>query len=227
VTIEDVAKRAAQKRAESIARLRPTMQEAKDKAEALLVIRDGIQKREAMLEQEFLVKTGGMQDFWPTPYPLARHMVEMAKIGPGMRVLEPSAGTGRIADAIRQAGTEPACVEFNQACKDVLVAKGYYVNYCDFASFTDDGWDAIVMNPPFTKGRGVEHIRHAYWLLAVGGRLVAIMSEHPFFAQHRHDAEFRVWLSEVGGSSERLPADTFASSGTGVQTRLVTITRRI
>ena len=83
------------------------------------------------------------------------------------------------------------------------------------------------MNPPFENGQDVQHVRHAFELLARGGRLVAIMSEGPFFREKGNDAEFRAWIDEHGGNHEQLPDDAFrgveAFRQTGVRTRLVTI----
>lgn len=88
------------------------------------------------------------------------------------------------------------------------------------------GWgffDRVVMNPPFAKGQDIAHVRHAYDFLKPGGRLVAIMSEGPFFRSDRKARKFREWLDERDSVSEQLPADTFKVSGTGVHTRLVVI----
>lgn len=88
------------------------------------------------------------------------------------------------------------------------------------------GWglfDRVVMNPPFTKGQDIAHVRHAYDFLKPGGRIVAIMSEGPFFRSDRKAREFRQWLDERDSVTEQLPPDTFKVSGTGVNTRLVII----
>jgi hypothetical protein len=50
------------------------------------------------------------------------------------------------------------------------------------------------MNPPFEKGQDIEHVRHAYDQLKPGGRVVAIMSEGPFFRSDKKATEFRDWL---------------------------------
>ena len=58
--------------------------------------------------------------------------------------------------------------------------------------------------------------------LKPGGRLVAIMSEHPFFANDKASKDFREFLDEVG-YSQQLPQGSFKESdrSTGVNTRLV------
>lgn len=62
-------------------------------------------------------------------------------------------------------------------------------------------------------------------MLRPGGRLVAVMSEGPFFRARAADKAFREWLDAVGGRSRKLPEGAFEASGTGVRTRLVVIDR--
>jgi hypothetical protein len=72
-------------------------------------------------------------------------------------------------------------------------------------------------------------VRHAYSLLKPGGKLVAIVSEGPFFGVDRRSGEFRQWLESVGGMSEKNPEGSFAGADafrqTGVVTRIVEITK--
>ena len=69
---------------------------------------------------------------FPTPPALAARMVDLAGIEAGDRVLEPSAGTGNIAKAIRQVGVEAVCVEINPALAKTLADAGYVVHLADF-----------------------------------------------------------------------------------------------
>lgn len=85
------------------------------------------------------------------------------------------------------------------------------------------GYNRIYMNPPFEEGQDIDHVQHAYKILAPGGQMVAVMSEGPFFRGDRKATEFREWLEGVGGYSEQLPEGSFKESGTGVNTRLVVI----
>jgi hypothetical protein len=89
---------------------------------------------------------------------------------------------------------------------------------------SDSGYDRIIMNPPFSKGRDIQHVRHAYELLRPGGRLVAIMGEGAFFHGNKA-AEFpHGW---TGATSERLPDGSFMDPSlpvnTGVAARMVVI----
>ena len=89
--------------------------------------------------------------FYPTPAALAARAVELAEIGPKDRCLEPSAGTGNLADLMPKDRT--VCVEAAQLRCEVLRAKGHEVEQGDFLSFARGGFDRIVMNPPFDQGR--------------------------------------------------------------------------
>ena len=91
----------------------------------------------------------------------------------------------------------------------------------------DSGYDRIVMNPPFSDGRDIQHVRHAYSLLKPGGRLVALMSESAFTNQNKRATEFREWLESVGGTEEKLPEGSFMDPSlpvnTGANARMVVI----
>jgi len=58
-------------------------------------------------------------------------------------------------------------------------------------------------------------------LLRPGGKLVAIMSEEPFYRSDRKATDFRDWLADVGGESEKNPADAFTGPGAFRQTSVV------
>jgi predicted RNA methylase len=164
--------------------------------------------------------------FFPTPKPVVSEMMTMAGIEEGMSVLEPSAGKGDIADALKEAGTEPAVVEVVPSLQDILKLKGHKLVGSDFLEHAGK-YDRIVMNPPFEKGQDIDHVKHAYKLLNEGGRLVSIMSESPFFRSDKKATEFREWLESVGGTDQKLEDRAFtgkeAFRQTGVSGRLVVI----
>lgn len=195
--------------------------------------------------------------YFPTPAPIARQMVEAAEIGDSLYILEPSAGSGAIVDAIREVtDVVPDCIEVNHTLCELLTLKGYKVTRGDFLDLavtsvdgTRDGyrsmcWDRIVMNPPFERGQDIEHVMHAYKLLAPGGRLVALMSPGGWFRDDRKAAGFREWLAtmdpdmdqdategrlpaaEYNGEHvqwETLPSGSFKQSGTSVEVRMLVI----
>lgn len=168
--------------------------------------------------------------FFPTPRPVIERMLDLAELAPGHKVLEPSCGKGDIVDCLKDEHPEALihAIELNRTLADVLGAKGHEVEFSDFLSHAT-AYDRIVMNPPFENGADALHVQHAYSLLRPGGRLVAVMSEGPFFRSDSKSTAFREWFSDVGGESEPLPDDAFrgaeAFRETRVRTRLVIINK--
>lgn len=153
-------------------------------------------------------------------------MLELVQLTGMERILEPSCGKGDILDAITEQfpDAEVTGIEFNRTLQEILEAKGYAITFEDFLEHQGQ-YDCVIMNPPFENGQEIDHVRHAFSLLAPGGRLVSVMSEGPF---HRSDSKaiaFRAWLDEVGAETESLPENAFRGSEafreTGVRTRLV------
>lgn len=123
--------------------------------------------------------------YYPTPEALAKRVVELAEIGPDHECLEPSAGTGGLADLLPRERT--TCLEISGLHCKVLEAKGHNVIEADFlTSDARPDYDRIVMNPPFSEGRWSAHLTHAASLLAPGGRLVAVL---PSSAMKGHDLD--------------------------------------
>lgn len=178
-------------------------------------------------EMELQLVGRNIPGYFPTPKSVVEKMLEKADIKPGMKVLEPSAGKGNIADAIKEKHSDAVLevVEYQQVLRDILEAKGHKLVGVDFLKYNGGQYDRILMNPPFEHGQDIDHVRHAYELLKPGGRLVAIMCEGSFNRSDRKATEFREWLASVGGWSEKLPDGAFKDSErpTGVATRLVVI----
>jgi hypothetical protein len=167
-------------------------------------------------------------DFFPTPKPLAERMATLAGVKPGMRVLEPSAGNGHLADAARAAGAEVDTIEISPDLRAVLDAKGHKVVEHDFTAFSpSEPYDAVMMNPPFSNRLDAEHVQRAYTMLKPGGRLVAITGEGVHFGSDKKAAAFRDWLDERGAEVEKLPENTFKGAQqivqTGVNARLIVL----
>ncbi len=176
------------------------------------------------------IKLSNIPGYFPTQAPVIAIMLRRARIADGMRVLEPEAGSGYIADAIRAAhpGAWVDTVEISPRLRDMLVLKNYRVMAFDFLEFENDQeapYDRIVMNPPFERQQDLDHIRHAYTLLAPGGILVSVLSPSFEFRSDRKSTEFRAWMREVNATWENLPDGSFKASGTGVSTRLLVVER--
>lgn len=199
------------------AALREFLQYRADKREA---------DRAKQLERSLVGQKVG-QDFFPTPTAVAEQMVELAGVVPGMKVLEPSAGNGNIAQALQAAGAEVEVAELSSSLREVLEAKGFTVVAQDFMELTEGAYDAIVMNPPFSNNQDIEHVRHAYTLLKPGGKLVAIVGEGAFFRSGKTEEAFRDWLDDQGADVERLPEGTFTDrklmNTTGANARMVVL----
>ena len=159
-----------------------------------------------------------------TPAEEAARLVSMLDLAPGARVLEPSAGLGRILDAL--APTRPAEVVAVEVAPQ-LAAELFRQDRArvtlkqrDFLACTPaelGTFDAVAMNPPFHMRADVRHILHALDFLKPGGRLAAICMAGP----HRTRA-----LRPLADEWHELPAGTFRAEGTNVATCRILITKK-
>lgn len=174
------------------------------------------------LKKGIAVQVVNAPQLFPTPPDLARRMVELAGVQPGERVLEPSAGTGRLLDALPD-GCDVVAVEVNGTLARRLSDLGHKVHAATFLAQTAHGlgghFDVVLMNPPFGKAEDITHIQHAMRMLKPGGRLVAICAGGPRQAQ-----TLRPTVESLGGIWEPLPAGTFKDEGTGVNSVLLSLT---
>lgn len=148
---------------------------------------------------------------FPTPPALARRLVGLAEIQPGHTVLEPSAGTGNLLRALGD-DCQVQAVEINAAlCREL--AKQWPTTCADFLQCGRElgEFDRVIMNPPFTRGSDIRHIRHALQFVKPGGRLVALCMAGPRQRAALSDAQ--EWID--------LPAGSFQSEGTRVGTAMV------
>ena len=221
--LAEAARRNRAARLAQIAKLRPLVKSSYAEAEELRQRRKGTE--EVRKEVETVAGLAHVPDFFPTPRSLVARMVEWLAPLQGLSALEPSAGKGDIAKALAAAGAQVSVCEINYTMRGLL--SGFTQIGMDFLEVEPCPFDVVAMNPPFSGLADIRHVRHAFKFLKPGGRLIAIMSESPFFRDCREASEFRDWLDQIGGESERLPADTFSSAesyrSTSVNTRLVTI----
>lgn len=169
--------------------------------------------------------------FFETPEALADQLVELAEVKPGMSVLEPSAGNGRIVKAALKAGAMVSCCEQGVAMRERLLRIEGIVEVLGEEDFMDVNapgeFDRVVMNPPFRKvGKGdhLDHVRHAFGMLKEGGILVSVLPAGIDFRTDRRHTEFRTWVESVG-MLQPLPAGSFKESGTGVNTIVIKVVR--
>ena len=170
-----------------------------------------------------------------TPPELADEMAQLANVR-GHSVLEPSAGSGNLVNALWKAGAEyVTAIEIQCDLIPTLDAitstgvpgKGVATNaLCEDFLKVSNTWKftRIVMNPPFTRGTDLKHIAHALTMLG---------AETP--ADNRQC--ILVSLMAAGKSKEKLddlcdgfeyqtkevPAGTFKESGTNIATTILIV----
>ncbi len=171
----------------------------------------------------------------------------------GARVLEPSAGDGALVRQILDADRDVhvTAVEPNSGRADavdaldaefpgrITVYRGTFEQYVDYVEWcrttgagsdrAGDGepFDAVVMNPPFGDSQRadvwIDHVRAAWELLRPGSVLTAIVPPSYATREHRAHREFREWAQGHGATFEKLPAGSFAASGTGASAGVLTL----
>ena len=162
--------------------------------------------------------------FFETPEKLAKQLVEWAGVKPGDLVLEPSAGAGRIARAIQDAGGRPFCIELEPGRVSDLKRQRLETVGGDFLDMTPTRrFKRIVMNPPFDAGRDIDHVTHALRWLEPGGVLIAVMSAGTEYREDTRTVAFRSMIERLEGRIRPLPALSFAESGTNVNTVAVAV----
>ncbi|MDL2342593.1 ParB/RepB/Spo0J family partition protein [Deinococcus sp. MIMF12] len=192
------------------------------KAQAHLFTSDVRQILAGVLDGDKLPKRNPLA-FFETPQSLVELMLSFLGDVCGVRVLEPSAGDGAIADALLDAGAEVDVIELDDTRHAHLVGAGYQPVARDFLQFTpNERYPVIVMNPPFTAEGDAQayitHIEHAWTnCLTPGGTLVAIAPSGFTFRQDKRAQAFRALVEDHGEYAEN-DASAFVESGTGVQT---------
>jgi hypothetical protein len=187
--------------------------------------------------------------FFPTPDAVAETLIGKVPLWrkaeePPLTILEPSAGTGNLARrcaTIRHESAnkwgktdDPAysyshkvdCVEIQPELARQLRAEGIYrkVHCADFLQMQPDParlYDRVVMNPPFDLERDIDHITHAMKFLKPDGYLIAIVSAGTEFRETKKAQAFRALVKSKNGRFEDLPAGSFSSVGTNVNTMMV------
>ena len=160
-----------------------------------------------------------LNGYFPTPPELVQRVCDLAEPLAGASVLEPSAGTGAIADELRARGADVTCVELLPEHRERLQAAGHRVLWDDFTTLdTELRFDRVVMNPPYSKQQDIAHVTRAHALLRPGGLVVALMAAGVSFRTDKKAAAFRLLLNDCGGWWEHNEPEAFKASGTMVRT---------
>ena len=202
----------------------------------------------------FRPKTGVAKYFghFPTPPEVAQQVISAAGLlrktdEPRLTVLEPSAGAGNIAQlAARYNGHEHIspygrekyrsfpplvdCIEIQEHLARQLAGSDLYrrVIHGDFLIHRPNPaglYDRVVMNPLFDQERDIDHVVYAMEFLKPDGVLVAIMSAGTEFRETKKARAFRDYMSRLNAWWKDLPAGSFSSVGTNVNTRLLWVSK--
>ena len=161
------------------------------------------------------------EDFYPTPAHIAHKMLD--KLWRGARYfLEPSAGKGDLAQAIRNRFHQPKvdCIEQAPELIAILCDKGFPVvghDWLDYAGVSY--YDACIMNPPFSNGD--DHLLRA-WNFMHEGEIVCLLNAETIRNPHTAARKRLAAIIEQNGNVEFL-GDCFsrAERKTGVDVAMV------
>ena len=165
--------------------------------------------------------------FFPTPSPVIHRLLDYALIENGMRILEPSAGTGNICRGIKDEypDCEIDCFEIVPEFRTILTSQNFNVISSNFmGEFPSPIYDRVIANPPFDKQ--MTHVQRMYKWLKPGGRMVTVVNA--CFSYQTSSSlyfEFRHWLRSAGAVAKRLPTNSFVNSErpTQVETAIIII----
>ncbi|MCE6959563.1 DUF4942 domain-containing protein [Cereibacter sphaeroides] len=174
--------------------------------------------------------------FYPTPDAAVAEALQGVWFEPGMRVLEPSAGSGAFVRALLEKGVEVDAIEIHPsrvAQLRVLEGPRCRVIAANFLGHpVNPVYDRVVMNPPFSGTEWMKHVRHAFDFLKPGGKLVAILPASAEVNETAQHLAFRRWAEKEGAGRyydrmwRDLPPESFASVGTRINTVVLTLVRK-
>ena len=180
-----------------------------------------LQGKRCNLKQDF--------QFFSTPPALAEWLVSLSDVKPEHAVLEPSAGTGAIINAIHKVCPEASVDAFElmpENRQTLEKMKNVSLVGDDFTKGVSRLYDRIFANPPFAKNQDILHTRMMYEaLVPLGGEMCVITSQHWLQASEKECSQFRDWIDEVNAETHEIPRGIFDESGTNVATIAILIKR--
>lgn len=137
-------------------------------------------------------------------------------ISSGKRFCEPSAGLGRLVDAVGR-DCDWVVVDVSNECCEHLYGIGLHPINEDFLACDADRlgglFDGIIMNPPFKLGTDIKHICHAMSLVKPGCPVVSLCYNGT--KQNKR-------LKPLVDTWQVLPEGSFRSEGTNASVAMVT-----
>lgn len=169
--------------------------------------------------------------FYATPDEVCKRLLSDVHIVEGMRVLEPSAGTGAIVRHLLATGATVDAIEIDperaQALRGIRHNRLNVTN-ANFLTTTPRAvYDYVVMNPPFYHTHWMEHVLHAFDFLKERGTLLAVLPVTAETGDTKKHEEFRAWVAkhETWRAFTDLPPESFAASGTRVNTVILRVSK--
>lgn len=163
--------------------------------------------------------------FFPTPNKIVKEMINMIKIYPMDKVLEPSAGQGAIIEELLKLNLDTVIdycelEEVNlHILKDKFLSEKVSQVGTNFLELKTGEYDKIIANPPFAKSQDIIHVKHMYDLLSKGGELISLMGTSWKYKTDKKSVEFREWLDGIKQHDIiDVPAGEFSESGTQIAT---------
>lgn len=198
---------------------------------------DGVAKLEQLLLTGEVTHMRQEFDLFETPERVVEQMIEHALIPDQtdihdpkkvMKVLEPSAGRGRIVKAVRKTGAIVFAYEVQKPLADLVTTYMYPQGACCCKNFLEvepnPVFDRVLMNPPFSKQADIAHVTHALKFVRPGGMLISIMSPSFTFRTDRKTTAFKELLDSCDlYEITVLPTGTFKESGTMVSTLMLKV----
>lgn len=174
--------------------------------------------------------------FFPTPIEVARRVYELSEISSAneesVSILEPSAGQGGLINAVdKKLWDKITCIEPDETNSGVLLELGLNPHKTTFEEFNEkysgEKFSHVIMNPPFSLGRDISHVKMAYDLLKDDGTLVAIISENTLYYERQANRDFVKWLEDVNAYREAVPTGSFIDCGTAIDTVIIKIKKSV
>lgn len=193
-----------------------------DDAEAIVTsaIGEGSFKKAPDEKKEF--------SFWPTPNEVSDKLCQLAGIGSGDRVLEPSAGEGHLVQ--RVLGHTPNVTAIEISTERYLKLRQLNLDHLlisDFLLVTPgcvEEHNAVVMNPPFNvpwrKNCWIEHVQHAKHFAPI---VVSVVPASIRFNSDRRHKKFHDWLNGFDFEIVDLEDRSFNESKTNVNCSILAI----
>lgn len=175
------------------------------------------------------VLTRKCYEFFWTPPEHSSRLIQLLDLKPCMTILEPHAGQGALAMAAAEVLGKDAitCYELMPENVSHLQRLGFSIEGpADFLEVRPVKlYSRIAANPPFSGGRDVVHMRHAFQFLEPDGLFAGITSTRWVKAKDAPSRAFAQFVEEHAVHVEERPAGEFSAAGTDVPTMLALLKR--